>query len=158
LSIYATLWALRFPRFGEFHTACEWVTVFAQGVPAHIGAEGPDWCASFLPPLAESVADDLRAVVFVTEGSAKGTPDSPQQYAMPLLILPGTEYAAMPFAILHAKLCDALRGDRPRLAAEFLRPDGRSTLLYEDGSRSDGPGLREPDSGPGPTPRRERDH
>jgi hypothetical protein len=27
VSIYATLWALQFPRFGEFHIDCEWVTV-----------------------------------------------------------------------------------------------------------------------------------
>jgi hypothetical protein len=26
-----------------------------------------------------------------------------------------------------------LRGDRPRLAAEVLRPDGSSSLVYEDG-------------------------
>jgi len=31
-SIYATLWALQFPRFGEFHIGCEWVTGIAQGV------------------------------------------------------------------------------------------------------------------------------
>ncbi len=34
--------ALQFPRFGEFHIGCEWVTVIAQGVPAHVGAEAPD--------------------------------------------------------------------------------------------------------------------
>jgi hypothetical protein len=39
MSIYATLWALQFPRFGEFHIDREWVTVIAQGVPAHVGAE-----------------------------------------------------------------------------------------------------------------------
>jgi hypothetical protein len=27
--IYATLWALQFPRFREFHIGCEWVTVIA---------------------------------------------------------------------------------------------------------------------------------
>jgi hypothetical protein len=27
MSIYATLWALQFPRFGDFHIGCEWVTV-----------------------------------------------------------------------------------------------------------------------------------
>jgi putative transcriptional regulator len=46
MSIYATLWALQFPRFGEFHIGCEWVTVIAQGVPAHVGAEAPDPYAS----------------------------------------------------------------------------------------------------------------
>ncbi len=36
MSIYTTLWALQFPRFGEFHIDCEWVTVIAQGIPAQI--------------------------------------------------------------------------------------------------------------------------
>jgi hypothetical protein len=27
MSIYATVWALRFPHLGEFHSTCEWVTV-----------------------------------------------------------------------------------------------------------------------------------
>jgi hypothetical protein len=35
MSIYSTLWILRFPRFGDFHTGCEWVDVMGQGVPAH---------------------------------------------------------------------------------------------------------------------------
>jgi hypothetical protein len=42
MSIYATRWALQFPRFGEFHIDCDWVTVIAHGVPAHLGAEVPD--------------------------------------------------------------------------------------------------------------------
>jgi hypothetical protein len=63
MSIYATLWALQFPRFGEFHIDCEWVTVIAQGVPAHVGAEVPDPYSPFLPALPNSVAADLRAVV-----------------------------------------------------------------------------------------------
>jgi hypothetical protein len=70
MSIYATLWALQFPRFGEFHIGCEWVTVIAQGVPAHVGAGAPDPCTSFLPTLPNSVAVGLRAVVFVVEGTA----------------------------------------------------------------------------------------
>ena len=68
LSIYATLWALQFPRFGEFHTGCEWVTVIAQLVPAHVGAEVSDPYAQFLPALPNSVAVDLRAVVFSSPG------------------------------------------------------------------------------------------
>ena len=37
MSIYTTLWQLRFPRTGDACEGCEWVDVFAQGVPAHIG-------------------------------------------------------------------------------------------------------------------------
>jgi hypothetical protein len=138
VSIYATLWALRFPRFGEFRVDCDWVTVLAQAVPAHVGAEGPDHCDSFLPPLAESVAADIRAVVFVTQRAEKGTARHGQEYVAPLLVLSGKEYAAVPFRILHERLCDALRGDRPGLAAEVLRPDGSSSLVYDNGSVVDG--------------------
>jgi hypothetical protein len=34
MSIYATLWKLKFPRYGEYHFGCDWIIVTAQGVPA----------------------------------------------------------------------------------------------------------------------------
>lgn len=134
MSIYATLWALKFPRFGEYHSGCEWVTVLAQAVPAHVGSEGSDAYASILPPVSESIADNVRAVVFVTIGAEKGTDRSAQEYVAPLLVLSGVEYASMPFAALHTRLCDALRGGRPRLVVEVIQPDGKSGLVFEDGS------------------------
>jgi hypothetical protein len=137
MSIYATLWALQFPRFGEFHVGCEWVTVIAQGVPAHVGAEAPDPYASFLPTLPNSVAVDLRAVVFVVEGTAKGTIRSAQEYSAPLLVLSGVEYASAPFSALHTRLCDALRDDRPRLLAEVVQPDGSIKLIFKSKSVGD---------------------
>ena len=137
MSIYATLWALRFPRYGEFHSNCEWVTVLAQGVPAHVGAEHSDPYAAFLPAFPDSVAAEVRAVVFVVEGAAKGTDRSGQEYVAPLLVLPGTEYASIPFPVLHERLCEALRGNRPRLAAEVLQRDGSSRLVFDDGSVTD---------------------
>jgi len=27
MSIYATLWRLKFPRYGDDHTSCEWIEV-----------------------------------------------------------------------------------------------------------------------------------
>jgi hypothetical protein len=132
MSIYATLWALQFPRFGEFHIGCEWVTVIAQGVPAHVGAEDPDPYASFLPMLPNSVAVDLRAVVFVVEGTTKGTIRSAQEYPAPLLVLSGVEYVSAPFSVLHTRLCDALRTDRPRLLGEVVQPDGSLKLIFEN--------------------------
>jgi hypothetical protein len=36
MSIYATLWQLRFPAHGDAHVGCEWIDVLAQGVPAHV--------------------------------------------------------------------------------------------------------------------------
>jgi hypothetical protein len=41
MSIYATLWQLKFPRYGDGHTGCDWIAVMAQGVPAHLGAASP---------------------------------------------------------------------------------------------------------------------
>ena len=108
MSVYATLWHLRFPRHGDAYVGCEWVDVLAQGVAAHIGTPTPGYgyeCGdpyeAFLPPalrIESGVSeDDLRAVVFVVSTSKKGTVRSGQEYESPLLVLAGTEYAAMPF-------------------------------------------------------------
>ena len=115
MSIYATLWSLRFPAGGEDVICCDWVEVVAQGVPTHIGSptigagyEDGDPYAAFLPPAVRADGDVLRAVVFVVAGSPKGTPRSGQEYVSPLLVLTGAEYAAIPFAALHRRICDAL--------------------------------------------------
>lgn len=57
MSIYATCWVLMFPRDGDAHSGCEWIQVFGQGVPAHIGIPTPghgyeagDPYGEFLPP------------------------------------------------------------------------------------------------------------
>ena len=112
MSIYATLWQLQFPRHGDAYVGCEWVDVLAQGVPAHIGApipgygyESEDPYEAFLPParrIESGVPEgDLRAVVFVVSTSKKGTVRSGQEYESPLLVLTGTEYAAMPLQVLR---------------------------------------------------------
>ena len=148
MSIYATLWRLKFPRHGDDHTGGEWIDVLAQGVPAHIGTPTPgfgyereDPYATFLPPAIAVPADDdgqtMRAVVFVTEGTPKGTDRSGQEYVSPLLVLSGLEYATIPFGDLHTRICDALRGDRPRLVAESWAADGRRRLVFDDGSVQD---------------------
>lgn len=33
MSIYATLWTLKFPARGDDHTGCDWVKIAAQSVP-----------------------------------------------------------------------------------------------------------------------------
>lgn len=144
MSIYATLWRLRFPRAGDAYLGCDWVDVLAQGVPAHIGTPTPgygyeagDPYTCFLPPAlrvgVDASEDGLRAVVFVTGDIKKGTARAAQEYESPLLVLTGTEYARMPFQELHDRLCDALRGARPRLAIQVFAPE-RSTLVFDDGS------------------------
>jgi hypothetical protein len=145
MSIYATLWSLKFPRYGDVHSNCEWVQVLAQGVLAHVGTptvgygyELGDPFEQFLPPplrIESGISEnDLRAVVFVEAGSKKGTPRSGQEYPSPLLVISGAEYSTMSFQQLHNRLCDALRGSRPRLVLEILRPDGTTKRIYEGGS------------------------
>jgi hypothetical protein len=76
-------------------------------------------------------------VVFVTAGTPKGTARSAQEYVNPLLVLSGREYATVTFEQLHELVCRALRGHRPRLAAEVWSAGERGRLLFEDGSATD---------------------
>lgn len=150
MSIYSTLWHLQFPRNGDACAGCEWVEVFAQGVPAHVGTPTPgygyessDPYEAFLPPALRmeggTAENNLRAVVFVVSTARKGTPQAGQEYESPLLVLTGAEYAAMPFQDLHDRLCDALRGTKPRLVLEVFAPDSTTALVFEDGSTAAGP-------------------
>ncbi len=148
MSIYATLWNLKFPRFGDYHTGCDWVEIMAQGVPAHVGSPTPgcgyeegDPYAEFLPPALETDEnghhEHMRAVVIVAKGTQKGTARSPQEYVRSLLTLTGEEYVEMPFDVLHERICAALRGGGPRLLAAWHTSEGRMKLLYEDGTSND---------------------
>src|SRR5437016_14323346 len=105
MSIYATLWWLQFPRYGDEYIGCEWIRVTAQGVPAHVGTPTPgfgyedcDPYAEFLPSAVEvnpnGDSEFMRAVVIITEETKKGTARSGQEYANPLLVLSGREYAS----------------------------------------------------------------
>lgn len=140
MSIYATLWKLKFPKEGDEHTDCEWIEVTAQAVPPHVGSptsgngyENGDPFAAFLPPAVETDADGLakydRAVVFVSEYTIKGTERAGQEYISPLLVLTGEEYVRIPFEELHRRICDALRGNRSPIIAEALLPDGTRKMI-----------------------------
>ena len=140
MSIYATLWKLKFPMEGDCHSRCDWIEVTAQAVPAHIGSPTPgcgyeagDPYGAFLPPPvrtdAEGDAPFHRAVVFVTEYIIKGTPRSGQEYPSPLLILTGEEYAPIAFEELHRRICDALRANRAPVIAEVLLPDETNQII-----------------------------
>ena len=156
MSIYTTLWQLRFPRTGDAREGCEWVNVFAQGVPAHIGTPTPgygyeacDPYDAFLPPPlrigVDGSEDGLRAVVFVTADTKKGTSRGAQEYESPLLVLTGAEYEVMRFQDLHDQLCDALRGGRPRLTLQIFVPGSAPTLVFDDGSTTVVSGDDEPE-------------
>ncbi len=144
MSIYATLWWLKFPLYGDEYIGCEWIRVSAQAVPAHVGMPTPgfgyedeDPYADFLPPAlkvnAEGDSDFMRAVVIVTEETPKGTARSPQEYVNPLLVLSGQEYALISFVELHTRICAALRGTSPRAVAQSLTADGDLHLVLSDG-------------------------
>lgn len=144
MSIYATLWSLKFPRYGDDYVGCEWIRVTGQGVPAHIGTptkgfgyEEGDPYAEFLPPSMEVNADGdgefMRAVVIVTEETQKGTARSPQEYVNPLLVFSGREYVSISFVELHERICDALRGKGPQVVAQSFTSDGGVQLVLSDG-------------------------
>jgi hypothetical protein len=82
-------------------------------------------------------AEFMRAVVIVTENTEKGTPRNGQEYIAPLLTLTGREYAAMTFAALYERICDALRAGGPRVTIQTLSPSGRRRIHFEDGSIRD---------------------
>jgi len=46
----------------------------------------------------------------------------------------------MRFHDLHDQLCDALRGERPRLTLQIFVPGSASTLVFDDGSTAVVPG------------------
>jgi len=140
VSIYATLWTLKFPKEGVRLTDCDWIEVTAQGVPAHIGSPSPgagyedgDPYATFLPLAVEVDSDGeapfMRAVVFITEYTLKGTERSGQEYPSPLLVLTGKEYAQITFEDLHERICTALRGNRQPIIAEVIAPDDSRTII-----------------------------
>jgi len=148
MSIYATVWTLKFPRYGDDYIGCDWVEVMAQGVPEHVGRQaersgddGEDPLASFLPTTGREEPSDaegrLRAVVFVVANTPRGSEGHhPQEYADPLLVLSGAEYRSITFTELHARLCDALRGVRPRVTGQLIF-DGQARVLFDDGSKCD---------------------
>jgi len=142
VSIYATLWTLKFPKEGDEHIDCEWIEVRAQAVPAHVGSPTPgcgyedgDPYVAFLPPAVETDAQGdapfPRAVVIVTECSLKGTERSGQEYVSPLLVLTGQQYASMTFEELYERICDALRGNRAPVAMEILLPEGTHKIIRQ---------------------------
>jgi hypothetical protein len=75
----------------------------------------------------------MRAVLFVTEETRKGSARSGQEYINALLVLSGQEYASISFIDLHTRICDALRGPGPRVVAQSFTPDGGIQLILSDG-------------------------
>jgi hypothetical protein len=136
MSIYATKWELKVPRRHFFDE--EWVRVYAQAVPAHIGhpSEYPngDPYADFLPPAVRDYDPETgtalfdRAVLIIQEGRDKKVG---QRYVDPLLVLSGEEYARMAFDDLLDQIHRAIGWDE-NVIGMFLKPDGEKEILRSD--------------------------
>lgn len=140
MSIYATLWKLKFPKEGDDFVGCEWIEVIAQAVPPHLGSpsagagyEPGDPYGAFLPPPvavdSDGNAPHMRAVVIVTEFTQKGTERNGQEYQSPLLVLTGEEYDKITFGDLHERICSVLRGNHAPVIAQVFRPDGSTEII-----------------------------
>lgn len=68
----------------------------------------------------DSDAGFIRVFVSITEKTENGTVRHPRDYSNPLLMLDGKPYASMRCGELRSHICNALRGDRPRLVLETL--------------------------------------
>lgn len=62
MSIYATVWHLQFPRDGDAHAGCQWIDVFAQAVPAHVGTPTAGYGYESGDPFAASCPQRLNSV------------------------------------------------------------------------------------------------
>lgn len=111
MSIYVTIWSIKLeaPWIPN-----EYVTVWAQGVPAHIGQPDQgyetDPHEDYLPPIIANYDPNrehpYRAVVFVQEGRDK---KDYQKYVDPILTITGAEYEAVSFPSLLASLYQGLK-------------------------------------------------
>jgi hypothetical protein len=137
MSIYATLWEIKVPRRHPFDD--EWVEVYAQAVPAHIGHPSEyteeDPYADFLPPVVQDYdpstgdAPYHRAVVIVQEGRDR---KDIQRYVDPLIVMSGEEYAKMPFSTLLDRIHAAMEWD-DKVLGVFLQPNGEKRIIRTDG-------------------------
>lgn len=120
MSIYATLWKLKFPVDLCDPVNRKWVEVTAQAVPAHVGTptvgfgyENDDPFSDFLPPPinvdTDGDARHYRAVVLVTPQTQKGTAKNGQEYVDPLLVFDGETYSNLSFKALYEKVISAIK-------------------------------------------------
>ncbi|QDU18426.1 hypothetical protein [Urbifossiella limnaea] len=143
MSIYATLWAMKLPKAHAFDT--EWIEVYAQAVPAHIGhpscyPEGDPY-SDFLPPVVEcdpktGTGPFDRAVVIVAEGRDEKVG---QRYTDPLLVMTGAEYSRATFEGLLDAIKQALPWDRDVIGM-FTGPGGEERVIRSPARPDDGVG------------------
>lgn len=139
MSIYATLWEIKLPKPHQYDT--EWVCVYAQAVPPHIGhpshyPEGDPY-SDFLPPVIDCDPKSgegpfNRAVVILVEGRDEKIG---QRYTEPLLVLTGEAYARTPFPILLDAIEQAMPWDHD-VAGMSIGPDGQRKVVRVPGWRT----------------------
>ena len=101
---------------------------------------GDPFGAFLPPPVAVDSNDDalhMRAVVFITEFTQKGTERSHQEYQSPLLVLTDEEYDKIPFADLHERICSVLRDNRAPVVAQVFLPDGSTEVIRHRSKNED---------------------
>jgi hypothetical protein len=137
MSIYATLWEIQIRKGHRFDD--EWLEVFAQAVPPHIGHvshyPNGDPYADFLPPVIEEYDADTdlpklyRAVVIVQRGRDR---KDIQRYVDPLIVMTGGEYLNTPFHELIRRIELAVGWDQDVVACGFS-PDGTKKVIRVSG-------------------------
>lgn len=107
MSIYWTHFVFQIERYNKaFYPPFEFVKIYVQAVPGHIGHPSKgygDPFISYLPPPPEN-PENLRAVVFVEAGC----PKNGQEYTRPLLTLSGEEFEKISFLEVFTKISRAL--------------------------------------------------
>lgn len=134
MSIYATLWEIQVRRRHRFDH--EWVTVFAQAVPPHIGHHPDgDAYADFLPPVVPDYDPDQdkdyphRAVVIVQDGREN---KDEQRYTDPLFVMSGEEYRRLAFQDLLDRIHEAIGWDQDVVAKSYDQ-DGNERIIRVPG-------------------------
>jgi hypothetical protein len=137
MSIYATLWEMRIRKGHGFDD--EWVEVYAQAVPPHIGQPSDypkgDPYADFLPPVIANYDPETdtpktyRAVVIVQQGRDK---KDIQRYVDPLIVMTGEEYLRTPFHELMDRIEKAVGWDQDVLGC-FYDPTGEKKIIRVPG-------------------------
>jgi hypothetical protein len=137
MSIYASLWAIQIQKGHRFDD--EWVEVYAQAVPPHIGhpSHYPDGdpYADFLPPVIQDYDPETdlppvyRAVVIVQRGRDE---KEVQRYVDPLIVMTGEEYLRTPFPELLERIERAIGWDE-NVVGCFYAPTGEKKIIRVPG-------------------------
>ena len=135
MSVYTTLWVLRLPATGDYYAGCSWTQIYVQAE-----AWGPDavLCGALAagsdPTGPHRIGIGYRSIACVAREHLRNEGGESDQPHPPLLELSGDEYERTSFEQLLTRLADALRGAAPELLSESTLSDGRTRLVFSDGT------------------------